>query len=139
MQSENLEKLTINYLTETEYAQAKANGELKDNELYMTPDDNGFGSVDVYSYNEVKTNKIWVNGKPIYRRILETQTTQTDMAHNIANIDEITNIETLLKQPSGMFSRQDGSVTFINKTIYVVYGQVNGLWKVFVEYTKTTD
>lgn len=139
MQSENLEKLTINYLTENEYRETKEKGLLNENELYMTPDDNGFGSVDVYSYNEVKTNKIWVDGKPIYRIILETQTTQTDIAHNIANIDEITNVETLLKQPSGMFSKQDGSVTFINKTIYVVYGQVNGLWKVFVEYTKTTD
>lgn len=139
MQSENLEKLTINYLTETEYAQAKANGELNDNELYMTPDDSDSGSVDVYSYNEVKTNKIWVNGKPIYRIMLETQTTKTDMAHNIANIDEITNVETLLKQPSGMYSKQDGSVTFINKTIYVIYGEASGVWKVLVEYTKTTD
>ena len=95
--------------------------------------------LDIYSYDEVKTNKIWVNGKPIYRKILETQTTQTDMAHNIANIDEITNVETLLKQPSGMYSKQDGSVTFINKTIYVVYGEASGVWKVLVEYTKTTD
>ncbi len=39
MTEENL--TTINYLTEEQYNTAKANGEIKENELYMTPDDEG--------------------------------------------------------------------------------------------------
>lgn len=43
MQTENLSNLTLNYLTETEYNQAKSNGELEENQLYMTPDDSSSG------------------------------------------------------------------------------------------------
>jgi len=35
----NLEKLTINYLTEEQYQTLKANGELDENQLYCTPDE----------------------------------------------------------------------------------------------------
>jgi len=38
MKEENLEKLTINYLSEEQYNTAKENGELNENELYFTPD-----------------------------------------------------------------------------------------------------
>jgi len=38
MTEENLEKLTINYLSEEQYNTAKENGELNENELYFTPD-----------------------------------------------------------------------------------------------------
>jgi len=35
----NLEKLTINYLSEDQYEETKTNGEINENELYATPDD----------------------------------------------------------------------------------------------------
>lgn len=38
MEQENLDNLTINYLTEEQYETAKANGELNENELYLTPE-----------------------------------------------------------------------------------------------------
>lgn len=143
MQSENLEKLTINYLTENEYRETKEKGLLNENELYMTPDDNGFGSVDVYSYNEVKTNKIWVDGKPIYRTVLVTTKPNTDIAHNIQNIDVITDLTTKVKQTSGMYFKADSASTFANKTIYVVYNDkisnITGEFTTILEYTKTTD
>lgn len=96
-------------------------------------------NVDVYSTTEVKTNKVWRNGKPIYRRLIETTIIQKDTAHNIPNIDEITDCSTMLKQASGMNSKQDGSVTFIDRSIYVIYAQVNGNFTITLEYTKTTD
>lgn len=34
----NLSELKINYLTETQYAEAKTNNQINDDELYMTPD-----------------------------------------------------------------------------------------------------
>lgn len=96
-------------------------------------------NVDIYSTTEVKTNKIWKNGKPIYRKLIETTIIQKDTAHNIPNIDEITDCSTSLKQPSGMYSKQDSSVTFADESIYVIYAQVNGNFTITLEYTKTTD
>lgn len=53
---------------------------------------------EVYSTNEVKTNKVWINNKPIYRTVVAVNfgnsgTTQITTAHNIVNIDEITHYE----------------------------------------------
>lgn len=90
-----LNELSINYLTEAQYEEAKTNGEINDDELYMTPDNNEEAK-DVYSTSEVKTNKVWIDGKPIYRKVvnfgrLPNSNNQT-VAHNISNIDVITNI-----------------------------------------------
>ena len=38
MTEENLDKLVINYLTEEQYEELKKNGEINENELYCTPD-----------------------------------------------------------------------------------------------------
>ena len=38
MSEEQLDKLTINYLTEDQYNEAKESGEINENELYATPD-----------------------------------------------------------------------------------------------------
>lgn len=53
---------------------------------------------EVYSTTEVKTNKVWINNKPIYRTVVAVNfgnsgTTQITTAHNIVNIDEITHYE----------------------------------------------
>ncbi len=49
---------------------------------------------DVYSYNETLTNKVWVDGKPIYRKVIDcgnmpSNSTNKVVNHNISNIDEI--------------------------------------------------
>lgn len=36
-------------------------------------DDEG-GGADIYSTNETKTNKVWIDGKPIYRKVIEAAT-----------------------------------------------------------------
>ena len=111
---------------------------------------------DVYSTTEVKTNKVWINNKPIYRRIFRltspSSTGQwTDYTHDIANIDEFTDCIVNIKLPdvghqyfadfyqdSGyyfnfvpkltMFSARVGYYKYTNKTMTII-----------VEYTKTTD
>lgn len=110
---------------------------------------------DVYSTDEVKTNKRWINGKPVYRRVFNltspsTTGQWTDYSHNIANIDEFINCKAYLKLSSGeqffadfaesstyyfnfvpkvnMFSTRIGFAGYANKTMRVI-----------VEYTKTTD
>ena len=56
MKIENIPTLKINQLTQAQYQKAKANGELKDNELYFTPANPSGGDIDVteYSYSKVE-------------------------------------------------------------------------------------
>lgn len=51
MTEENLTNLTINYLTEEQYNEAKEAGNINDNELYMTPDDSSNDGVVLYDNN----------------------------------------------------------------------------------------
>lgn len=48
MTEENLEKLTINYLTDEQYNKAKENGELNENELYCTPENDNADTNVIY-------------------------------------------------------------------------------------------
>ena len=49
--------------------------------------------VDIYSTSETKTNKIWKNNKPVYRKIIEFTNTNT----NWVSIDTIANIDAIVK------------------------------------------
>ena len=45
---------------------------------------------DVYSTSGVKTNKIWIDGKPIYKKVLDITSGMSasfSVPHNIKNID----------------------------------------------------
>lgn len=48
---------------------------------------------EVYSTSEVKTNKVWIDGKPIYRKTIYVSSlpnaTRKTYSHNISNVDEI--------------------------------------------------
>ena len=108
---------------------------------------------DVYSYEEVKTNKVWIDGKPIYRKVLECSSfyAWSSMQHNIKDFEFPTFIYGLhfangwieqlpyvtsdgqryVKSISGVSSTEiflnTGDLTKGNKLIIVI------------EYTKTTD
>ena len=130
--------------------------QLKDNEGKIYPI-----IYDVYSTNEVKTNKVWINGKPIYRKtincgqLLKNDTAKT-IAHNISNIDLITNREAFgyittgnkmtFNIPFGgnttnMFSGAYASARVDNTNIYLsVHGDLTAYSAyVTLEYTKTSD
>ena len=53
----------------------------------------GWEEVADYSTNEVNTGKTWIDGKPIYRRVVDAGTSSgsgyTNVNHNIANIDTL--------------------------------------------------
>lgn len=61
---------------------------------------------EVYSTDEVKTNKVWIDGKPIYRKVA-TQTITTPGSLNVIDgfdislIDNIISIYGSIRQPSG--------------------------------------
>ena len=52
---------------------------------------------DVYSTTETLTNKVWIDGKPIYRKVIDfgalPNTTTKTVAYNITNLDKFVRIE----------------------------------------------
>lgn len=114
---------------------------------------------DYYSSDEIKTNKIWIDGKPIYRKVVSVPVqnlvgnTTLLVAHGISDLKFVT-------QAYGAFSRGNGVTlnivpcTYTNWEIYlydfgITYfsvrassNQVNGnitAMFIVIEYTKTTD
>jgi hypothetical protein len=49
---------------------------------------------DVYSTTEVKTNKVWIDSKPIYRKVI--QATSPSSTNNWVKISEISNLDTII-------------------------------------------
>ena len=104
-----------------------------------------------YSTSEMLTGGKWIDGKPIYRKVLFgsiTETTQ-EIAHQIESIDSYVNLTPYMIHASGSQlypSFNTGSYYFTvfasAKTVLVlqcVSGYVGNLYRVVLEYTKTTD
>ena len=109
---------------------------------------------EIYSTDEVKTNKIWIDGKPIYRRVINStcpsnSSTWTTISSNL-NADEILSYTGYIE-----FSTSEHKL-LANGTSQFTYFQLNknsnelqiatkddGFFgkpiKVIIEYTKTTD
>lgn len=53
----------------------------------------GNGDIDEYSTTETKTNKVWIDGKPIYRKVVNfgalPNNTTKSVAHNISNMETV--------------------------------------------------
>ena len=62
------------------------------NNIYLSHID---GEEDIYAENEVKTNGVWIDGKPIYRKVLPfiLNTAITTISHGISNIDNIISVK----------------------------------------------
>ena len=45
--------------------------------------ENCLNDIDVYSTNEIKTNKVWVDGKPIYRKVIIDTSTNDKVYSNV--------------------------------------------------------
>lgn len=103
---------------------------------------------EVYSTTEVKTNKVWIDGKPIYR-IVKTGITEqlSNTWNNVClindlNIDIITDC-TLYAVYQNKTTRQGGFFFRISGNYLQAYG-ITGYGgfsnkPVVIEYTKTTD
>jgi hypothetical protein len=109
---------------------------------------------EIYSTSEIKTNKIWIDGKPIYRRIY--QKTSTAATENIDiddwNVDFVCSFVPLLYDST---NRQFDTNYYVNSndylraltrlynykfTITVQRGNANSkVLTIIMEYTKTTD
>ena len=106
-----------------------------------------------YSTTEVKTNKVWINNKPIYRKVVYDTTSRSagnyNIEHGIQNYDEIVSYKTLCYQSSSVIhdasstSSLSGSerVTsyFNNSNISIRTSWAIVKTIIIIEYTKTTD
>lgn len=112
-------------------------------------DDND-GTPDYYSISEVKTNKVWIDGKPIYRKTITGTlgtTGQDNLPLNIANVDNIVDVSGYLVWNNrhifvGFYNGSDwfsvladpSTISYRYKALYA------GLpTTITLEYTKTTD
>lgn len=110
---------------------------------------------EAYSSSEIKTNKIWIDNKPIYRKVLTLNITQSSQAatENVSSL----NIETMTfimgisqSNPTSTNYTWDGTLDKfrayynpINKNIYAQTGSnyptVPCTVYVIIEYTKTSN
>lgn len=111
---------------------------------------------ETYSSGEVKTNKRWVDGKPIYRKCFDI----TPVSQNSSYAHSITSFENLVSISGSSKRSSDGQIqalpgTYTNWEIYIYDVNVNDFrlrysdnqWNntgtkravVILEYTKTTD
>ena len=137
----NSKKANIFYGTQAEYELLTlAEREQYD---YIANEEDSAGAKDVYSTSEVKTNKVWIDGKPIYRIVLTTTST---LSANAWGYGGIKNQFNSLNMDSTIYG---GSVDITSKAyrevrvskaegIYVQANLGSGS-KIVIEYTKTND
>ena len=102
---------------------------------------------DKYSTDEIKIVR-WINGKPLYRKVVIIDNPSDGMTFSIANIDEPINVNWKQAHPTGVFFsyNYDGSSMCIinfdstSKNFVVqMRGGFGGKMVAIVEYTKTID
>lgn len=119
-----------------------------------------------YTLNqEIKTNKVWYNGKPIYRKVMQLNRTiftgtLTNYAHGISNIDDTTYLFITWQDTSSPYNRRRFiPANYYNTLAWATQAVVESTYIVFelgesarqrintagmnifvvIEYTKTTD
>lgn len=114
------------------------------------------GTLDVYSETETRTNKVWIDGKPIYRKVVDCgalpNNTTKNVDANIADMDAVVGI-------TGFSSSSTSTITlpyiydsstyiefYFNKTNsrVIIKASFNASTYyttsyAIIEYTKTTD
>lgn len=108
------------------------------------------GGQEIYSTTEVKTNKVWIDGKPIYRKVFEINN-PTDNTTFISNVNVISG--TILNYRANNqyavnlavnsdAAVQSGAYVFVVNNEAKIYnrGTIPATKVVIIlEYTKTTD
>lgn len=90
--------------------------------------------VDRYSTDEVKTNKVWINGKPIYRKVFKILKSELERDESVntnrwyspifaLTIDEIVNYDVLAFRNNGMVYK---SVDYILNNSYSIVWTFSG-------------
>jgi len=134
---------------------------LDGDETHMSPSVHAIKSANTYSTDEVKTGETWIDGYPIYRKVINatiasTQTGRIEISHEIENINNIINVGGFVKHdnpkeyialPVGIaldnVAQYSYSIQVINNTKIVLFKgtgfNVTSNVYCILEYTKTTD
>lgn len=141
--------------TQTAYDSAEAAGTLPSNCLIAITDD-GAGT-EQYSTDETDTGKVWIDDKPIYRKVVDfgalPSATIKTVAHNISNVDTWVLIKATAMTTSGTgidlpftdttASTQSIACYVTATTVAVDTGSIDrsdySSCYFILEYTKTTD
>ena len=116
--------------------------------------DDKFDKISVYSTEEKVIGK-WIDGKPLYRKIIDTNDNSSNILHGISNLKNVINCKGNIKRTSSevvsqLFPHADTDSNynvdvnyFSSTTIVLVIGTgilstIAG-FTLILEYTKTTD
>ena len=111
---------------------------------------------DIYSTKEVKTNKVWIDGKPIYRKVVEYTITDSSgiFPHFSTGIGSVEHVFFFIERQYGTEGSREYVSSITNYNGYVrksdgefYFNRSNsdatkpepGDYKIIIEYTKTTD
>lgn len=115
--------------------------------------DDGDTGNDVYSTTETKTNKVWIDGKPIYRKIVDIGTlpnaSTKSVNHGISSLESVVRTYGMAGGPASQLPlpfvsiSSNTSIQFaiVGTTIDIITGVDRSAYTgwVAIEYTKTTD
>ena len=131
--------------TKAQYDAQKQAGTLPNNAIICITDDEA--DYNHYSTEETPTGYYWIDGKPIYRKVLtglhfgNTVTTWTDSGVRLSNVSTLVNCKPMRQRTRAIISSFDFQLGTSGDTLYywgnlANYGDLDTL---IVEYTKTTD
>lgn len=153
--STNLTSQRIWMGTKAAHDAAVQAGTMPNNALVAITDDYPTDCSDAYSTNETKTYSTWIDGKPIYRKVVNLgslpSNTTNSVTHGISNIDKVigfnafgissdTNTRISIPYPTtdsgNIQAWVDKSSVYIRTTV-TSWAHYSGY--AIIEYTKTTD
>lgn len=113
---------------------------------YMADDEEGGSYIDTYSISEVKTNKTWIDGKPIYRKVFVSESDSIGFNTHLETpyIDIIVNQGVLYRRIQSdsctpiIYKHGTGETAYITLK-WSTAGEFGDGYSWWVEYTKTTD
>ena len=152
--STNLTSQRIWMGTKEAHDAAQQAGTLPNNALIAVTDDFPTDCSDRYSTDETKTYDTWIDGKPIYRKVVNIgslpNATTKSVASGITNLDNLITIigytksgTTILPLPLVDVNNMNGMITvyYSNGDVIIRTGidRTSFSGYVILEYTKTTD
>ena len=98
---------------------------------------------DSYSTEEVNTGKTWIDGKPIYRKVINDTITiaiaDGGFNHGITNLDTLTFFDMFNTKGSARYYAQVRGITSTQIQTYNLKSYAFTVDTIILEYTKTTD
>lgn len=125
------------------------------NEIKSVVNDNadivqGIIDAEVYSTSEIKTNNVWIDGKPIYRKVIEktvaassSWTSDLLSSYGITNFDYIYFANGSRRIQNNRYMKEINTqinmyIDISNNRIYFAPDEYSNVYKVVLEYTKTS-